>query len=219
MEASGAHFISAQSLSPRVKLLTRETLLADPFAQFTAWFEEAKACPGIRLPEAMCLSTVDPGGLPDGRMLLLKQYDRRGFVFYTGLQSTKGRALLAFPRAALTFYWEELDRQVRIQGTTELVAEDEADAYFATRPRPSQIAAHASEQSAPLADRAALERRVEELRAAFEGKPVPRPRHWGGLRVVPLRCEFWQSRPDRLHDRFVFTRLGRDMWETTMLYP
>lgn len=206
-------------MNSNVKTLTRENLLRDPILQFTAWLDEARRHPDIAYPDAGCLSTVDPDGSPNGRMVILKSFDERGFVFYTNLHSTKGRSLLARPKAALTFYWGQLGRQVKIQGDTEVVGEEEADAYFCTRPRPAQIAAWASEQSAVLENRSVLDRRVAELTKRFEGQEVPRPPFWTGFRVIPLEIEFWQERPNRLHDRFLFTRTGQQKWEITRLYP
>jgi pyridoxamine 5'-phosphate oxidase len=187
--------------------------------QFARWFEQAAAHPGLTYPDPVCLSTIGPDGWPDSRMVLLKAFDRDGFVFYTNTHSPKARALLALPRAALCFYWQPLGRQVRVQGTTHCVTQDEADAYWATRSRDSQLGARASDQSAVLADPASFERRVDEINRAFQGRPVPRPPHWSGFRVVPRRMEFWRERPGRLHDRFVYLQAGADRWEIQQLYP
>lgn len=189
----------------------------DPFTHFAAWFEEAAANePG--LPEAMTLATVSPKGHPSTRMVLLKAHDERGFVFYTNFDSAKGQDLLGNPHASLCFHWKSLGRQVRIDGAVSRVGDDEADAYFASRPRGSQIGAWASEQSATVESRAALEARVDEVAAAYEGRDVPRPPHWSGFRLAPSRIEFWQDRPDRLHDRHVFERDGEG-WRTLRLQP
>lgn len=195
--------------------LDRGGLADDPFGQFDRWFDEARA--GEKLPEAACLSTIDGDGYPDGRMVLLKARDPRGFSFYTNLNSSKGRALLARPRAALTFHWMSLERQVRVQGDVERVDDAEADAYFATRPRGSQLGAWASDQSEPIASRQVLLGRVAEIERLHPAS-VPRPPHWTGLRIVPLRVEFWQGRPDRLHDRFVYRREG-PAWTLARLAP
>jgi len=204
----------------RFPQLTREMLADDPLVQFDRWFEFARARSGVEMPEAACLSTVDGEDYPDGRIVLLKARDLRGFVFYTNLQSAKGRALTARPRASLVFYWEKLGRQVRVQGDVERVSDAESDAYFATRPRGSQIGAWASAQSSVVASREALHERVAEITAQHEGGAVPRPPHWGGLRIVPRRIEFWQGMPDRLHDRFAYRRSSeRDGWQIERLAP
>ena len=190
---------------------------ADPFALFETWLKAADdAEPGD--PNAMALATVDADGLPDVRMVLLKGFDRDGFVFYTNTQSAKGRELTANPKAALLFHWKSLRRQVRIRGAVEPVTAEEADAYFATRARHSQIGAWASDQSQPLPDRVALEKRVAEFGLKFGLGKVPRPPHWSGYRVKPETIEFWRDRPFRLHERLVFQRVGTN-WETSRLFP
>jgi pyridoxamine 5'-phosphate oxidase len=190
--------------------------MIDPIEIFRELFEKARqACVE---PDAMVLATVDPDGQPAGRYVLLKAFDRRGFVFFTNLQSRKARALAANPHAALCFYWAPLEKQVRIEGTAEPVANDEADAYFATRPRPFQIGAWASTQSAPLDHRGSLEQRVADATRRFEGTAVPRPPFWSGFRVVPSSIEFWTRDPDRLHVRERYDRTG-DAWTRTVLFP
>lgn len=189
----------------------------DPLAQFTAWLDEAKASE-INDPTAMALATVDPDGLPDARMVLLKEYDARGFVFYTNYESAKGRELIATPKAALLFHWKSLRRQVRIRGAVSPVSPEEADLYFASRPRDSRIGAWASDQSRPLEGRFALEKRVAEYALKFGLGDVPRPPHWSGFRVDPAEIEFWKDGAFRLHDRLVYRRVG-DGWATTRLYP
>ncbi len=190
----------------------------NPLEQFAVWFQEAKNNPEIKLPDAMCLSTVDEKGFPDARMVLLKGFDESGFVFYTNFNSPKAKSLLRVPQAALTFYWEKLKRQVRIRGTTKKVSEIEADAYFKTRPRDSQIGAWASDQSATLDSRATLEKKFQEFSKKFEGAEVPRPKHWGGFRLVPSQIEFWTECPNRLHDRFLYIRSPKG-WAMQRLAP
>ncbi|HVM22154.1 MAG TPA: pyridoxamine 5'-phosphate oxidase [Sphingomicrobium sp.] len=190
---------------------------ADPFQLFDAWFAEARAAE-INDPEAMALATADALARPSVRMVLLKRHGPRGFAFYTNEGSRKGDELAANPRAALLFHWKSLRRQVRIEGRIERVANEEADAYFATRARDSQIGAWASDQSRPLDRRETFEVRCAEVTQRFEGQDVPRPPHWGGYRLVPERIEFWSDRPHRLHERRLFTREGED-WTEGLLYP
>jgi pyridoxamine 5'-phosphate oxidase len=201
---------------PDMPPLRRSDLDPDPIAQFGAWLRRAEE--EVPLPEAMTLATVDSDGAPDARMVLLKGFDERGFRFFTNEASAKGRQLEANPRAALILYWRELDRQVRVRGAVERLTEEESDAYFATRPRDSQIGAWASRQSEPLPDRDALDQRVAEHEARFGGSVVPRPPHWGGFLLRPARIEFWQGQVGRLHDRFRYTRSGED-WEIERLAP
>ena len=184
-----------------------------------AWFDEAvKGEP--RDPTAMSLATVDPDGMPDVRTVLLKGVDGRGFVFYTNTESSKGRELAANPRAALLFYWKSLNRQIRIRGPVERVTPEEADAYFATRPKGAQIGAWASQQSRPLESRLAFEKAVAVYTAKYAVGTVPRPPNWSGYRIVPIEFEFGQDRPFRLHDRIVFRRPEPGAgWSKTRLYP
>jgi pyridoxamine 5'-phosphate oxidase len=193
-----------------------EIVEPDPMAVFGCWLSEASGAE--ELAEAMTLATAAPDGTPAARMVLLKGYDARGFVFYTNLDSRKAAQLADDPKAALCFMWKSLRRQVRIEGTTEPVTPAEADAYFASRPRDSQIGAWASEQSRELASRDVLERRVELFARRFAAGAVPRPSFWSGFRIVPLRIEFWEERPFRLHDRWLYIRDG-EAWRRQRLFP
>ena len=189
----------------------------DPFALFDAWYAEARQTE-VNDSNAMALATVGADGQPSVRMVLLKGHDPRGFVFYTNLNSRKARELIDTPKAALLFHWKSLRRQVRIEGVVSGVSEAEADTYFATRGRDSQLGAWASDQSQPLPSRDVFEAQFEEMQARFEGQDVPRPPHWSGFRVTPARIEFWQDRAHRLHERRLFTRDG-DGWGEGLLYP
>jgi pyridoxamine 5'-phosphate oxidase len=189
----------------------------DPIARFRRWFAAAAAA-RLPQPEAMALATADRRGRPSVRIVLLKHADRDGFVFYTNARSRKGREMAENPWASLVAHWQPLGRQVRIEGRVEPVSAAEADAYWATRPRESQLGGAASDQSAPIASRAALLRRWRELARRYAGRAVPRPPHWTGFRVVPTAIEFWTLRPFRMHDRELFTRTRRG-WRVTRLQP
>ena len=192
----------------------------DPIALFSAWLEDAEASEPND-PAAVALATVDASGLPDVRMVLLKEFDARGFVFYTNFESTKGAQLLASRKAAMCFHWKSLRRQVRVRGPVEIVSDAEADAYFASRPQGSRIGAWASDQSRPLASREVLEEKVAALGAEYGDGPVPRPPHWSGFRLMPTQIEFWHDGQFRLHDRAIFTPRGEPGtgWDVERLYP
>lgn len=193
-------------------------VLPDPIAQFERWFNEAVAYP-VPEPTAMHLATVGEHGLPSGRMVLLKGLSPEGFVFYTNYESRKGHHLGQSPHCALTFFWQPLERQVRIEGLAQRLSAQESLAYYQSRPRGSQIGAWASPQSQPIADRAELERRFRETEARFEHQPtLELPPYWGGYRVIPRMLEFWQGRPSRLHDRIVYERTDTG-WALSRLAP
>jgi pyridoxamine 5'-phosphate oxidase len=196
--------------------LRRSALSADPIEPFRDWYE--RAVREVPLAHAVTLATVDAEGAPDARMVLLKGFGQRGFRFFTNLDSTKSAQLAATPRAALVFYWRELDRQVRVRGGVDRLPDAEADEYFATRPRDSQVGAWASPQSQPLPDRASLDRRSEEAERRFAGAEVQRPEFWGGFAVRPDQIEFWQGQAARLHDRFRYERTTEG-WSLERLAP
>jgi len=198
-------------------ILSEKDVAPDPYAQFAHWYARALATQKP-LPHAAALATATRSGRPSLRMVLLKGFDARGFVFYTNYRSSKGRDLASNPRASLLFYWGSLERQVRVDGTVAKVARRESDDYFATRPRGSQLAAWASPQSEPLPDRAALERGFAALAEKYSGE-VPRPPEWGGYRLAPEAIEFWQGREDRLHDRVRYRRARNGRWVIERLAP
>lgn len=198
-------------------LLRGGDLAADPVTQFSSWWTAAES--EVPLPDAMSLATVGPGGSPDARMVLLKGFGPEGFRFFTNYESSKGAQLALDPRAALVIYWRELDRQVRVRGTAERLADEDSDAYFETRDRDSRLGAWASPQSRPLPGRADLERRLEQAVERFAETPdVPRPPHWGGFLLRHEEVEFWQGQRARLHDRFLYTREGAG-WRIDRLGP
>lgn len=198
--------------------LTEAGSHADPIEQFCRWFDEALDA-DLHEPNAMTLATATPGGRPSARVVLLKGFDERGFVFYTNYEGRKAREIEANPNCALVFYWGELERQVRVEGRVGRIPERESDAYFASRPRGSRIGAWASEQSRPAQSRDVLEERLRALEAEYDGREIPRPPFWGGYRVEPEVVEFWQGRENRLHDRLVYRRSGGGVWERERLQP
>jgi pyridoxamine 5'-phosphate oxidase len=193
------------------------TLSDEPFALFAEWLDEATASE-VNDPNGTALATVDETGLPNVRMVLLKDFDERGFVFYTNFESNKGREILSSMKAAMCFHWKSLRRQVRIRGNVEVVSDAEADDYYATRPRQSRLGAWASAQSRPLAARQVLVDAVSEMNAKYPGDAIPRPAHWSGFRIVPSNIEFWQDGEFRLHDRIEFRHSGSG-WTKARLYP
>lgn len=197
--------------------LAADVVAPDPFEQFRAWLDDALRAETIVEPNAMSVATVGANARPSARIVLLRQWDTRGFVFYTNYESRKGAELTAHPFAALLFWWGGLERQIRIEGTVERVPDVESDAYFATRPRGHRLSAWASHQSAVVPDRETLQRAMDEAGARF-GDDVPRPPFWGGYRVVPDRFEFWQGRPNRVHDRIAYER-NADGWSVVRLSP
>jgi pyridoxamine 5'-phosphate oxidase len=203
---------------PNLPPLIERNLDPNPIKQFERWLDEVV---GAKIPQAksMTLATATKKGVPSAGMVLLKHVDADGFVFYTNYSSQKGKELAENPRASLVFYWEELHPQVRIEGTVSKVSSKESDVYFQTRPRESQISAHASAQSDIIGSRDELERRFEELQRKFEGQPVPRPSHWGGYRLKPTRIEFWQSGYARLNDRIVYELQKDASWKMKRLAP
>ena len=198
--------------------LTEADAASDPIEQFRSWFDEALAA-GLHEPNAMTLATATPEGRPSARVVLLKGFDERGFVFYTNYEGRKGGELEANPYCSLVFYWGELERQVRVEGRASRVSEEDSDEYFGSRPRGSQLGAWASEQSRPVEGRGALEERLRGLEAEYEEREVPRPSFWGGYRVEPEVIEFWQGRENRLHDRLVYRRSDNGEWGRERLQP
>lgn len=199
-----------------LKGLHESDLDANPLLQFSKWFEEVLAA-GLEEPNAMVLGTIHHQ-FPTSRIVLLKDLDT-GFKFFTNYMSSKGRDIEKNPRVSLTFFWKELERQVRIEGIAEKTSEEESDEYFQTRPRGSQIGAWVSKQSSVIESREVLEKATQELEEKFAGVPVTRPEHWGGYRVIPQYLEFWQGRPSRLHDRLAYIKVNEDYWKIERLSP
>jgi pyridoxamine 5'-phosphate oxidase len=198
--------------------LHRAQLANDPIEQFRRWFDEAKAGSGQPNPNAMTVCTISQDGWPEGRPVLLKSFDSAGFVFYTNFQSDKGRALLANPRIEAVFHWDNLGRQIRIRGEVVRVSDADADAYFRTRARGSQIGAWASDQSREVASFEVMDEKFHNVEIQYAGNEVPRPPHWSGFRIVPNRIEFWQADPFRFHDRFRYTFLN-NQWNLNRFFP
>jgi len=199
--------------------LLESDLEKSPFRQFHRWFEDARQQQNVYPPEAMTVSTCGSDGIVTSRMSLLKGCDDRGFVFFTNYNSRKGTQISENPRVSLCFYWPALERQVRVEGVAVKTTAEESDAYFATRPRGSQLGAWASNQSAVIPGRGDLDQRFRDLEANYGDRPVPRPPHWGGYRVIPVEIEFWQGRSDRLHDRFVYRLREPKDWIIERLSP
>lgn len=190
----------------------------DPFILFQEWLSDAEKTE-MNDPNAMSIASVGPDGMPSVRMVLLKGFDERGFVFYTNLESQKGHELMAHPKAALCFHWKSLKRQVRVEGEVLLVSDEEADAYYSSRARDSRIGAWASKQSQPMQGRFELEQRVAKFALKFGIGSIPRPVFWSGFRIVPTKIEFWKDKPFRLHERIVYRRNANGAWETCVLFP
>ena len=198
--------------------LSETEIDSNPFAQFKEWFDRALSA-DILEPNAMMVATTTPEGKPSARMVLLKDFDARGFVFYTNYNSHKAQELAENPQAALVFWWAELQRQIRISGRVEKVLDSESDKYFYSRPFSSRLGAWASNQSEVIENREVLEQHLEELKEKYQDREVPRPSHWGGIRVIPAEIEFWQGRSSRLHDRLVYTRMEDGSWKIERLSP
>jgi pyridoxamine 5'-phosphate oxidase len=191
---------------------------ADPMSQFAHWFKEVEAAGGVKEPNAMSLATLGADGFPKARIVLLKEYNLEGFVFYTNYQSEKGQSIAQHPQVGLSFFWPNLERQVIIKGKIQKVPEEQSDAYFKSRPKESQLGALVSDQSSVIDDRSVLEEKMNALVAQFENKTIERPNHWGGYVVLPTMVEFWQGRPSRLHDRIRY-RLEDNIWIKERLAP
>ncbi|EHC15111.1 pyridoxamine 5'-phosphate oxidase [Fischerella thermalis] len=198
--------------------LNETDVAPNPFIQFQKWFDEALTAQLLE-PNAMTVATATTDGKPSARMVLLKDFDERGFVFFTNYNSHKGQELAENPQAALVFWWAELERQVRICGRVEKVSENDSDRYFQSRPFNSRLGAWASNQSEVIESRIILEQRLQELKAKYKNQDIPRPPHWGGLRVIPTEIEFWQGRSSRLHDRILYIRLDDGDWKIQRLSP
>jgi len=202
----------------KLQTLSENDILKDPFAQFNKWWQETINA-GVDEPNAMTLATASADGMPDGRIVLLKGFDEKGFAFYTNYNSTKGQQLLENPRATLVFFWKELERQIRISGLVSLAPGNMSDDYFNSRPLGSRIGAWASPQSEAIESREWLEANERRISEVWVGKAIPRPGHWGGYVVKPIKMEFWQGRPSRLHDRILYTLQTSGSWKIERLAP
>ena len=209
--------ISILRRSYSLKELSRNSVSSDPIAQFSVWMNEAVSS-DLQEPNAMTLATANKAGIPSARTVLLKGFDKRGFVFYTNYESSKAEELKENPVASLLIFWAELERQVRIIGKVDKVSQQESEKYFSSRPRDSRLGAWASKQSGVIADRETLENKFKEMKERFEGKEIPLPPFWGGYRVIPHKIEFWQGRESRLHDRICYT-LDAGSWKIERLSP
>ena len=199
--------------------LRKQDAAADPFDQFTLWFEALKSLELDIEINAMHCTTLDADGFPRTRVVLLKSFDRQGFQFFTNYNSQKGQDIARHPKVSLSFFWPDIERQVHIKGTAERLTKEESDAYFAVRPRGSQIGAHVSDQSSVIESRDYLEQRLADIESLYQNSEIPRPDHWGGYRVIPEHYEFWQGRENRLHDRLRYTPLTRASWIIERLAP
>lgn len=199
--------------------LLEEEIPQDPFELFHGWIRQAETDKEVEEVNTMTVSTIGTDGFPRSRVVLLKEYDKEGFVFYTNYESEKGRSLEADPKICLSFFWPASERQVIIKGTARKTSDEDSDAYFRSRPRESQLGAWASRQSSEIPSREFLERRLEDLEHEYKDKEVPRPERWGGYKVYPVDIEFWQGRPSRLHDRICYSKEGKDNWKLKRLAP
>ena len=199
--------------------LLEEEIPQDPLELFHGWIRQAETDKEVEEVNTMTVSTIGTDGFPRSRVVLLKEYDKEGFVFYTNYESEKGRSLEADPKICLSFFWPASERQVIIKGTARKTSDEDSDAYFRSRPRESQLGAWASRQSSEIPSREFLERRLEDLEHEYKDKEVPRPERWGGYKVYPVDIEFWQGRPSRLHDRICYSKEGKDNWKIKRLAP
>jgi pyridoxamine 5'-phosphate oxidase len=199
-------------------ILSKDSVSQDPFVQFQLWFSDARKSAEIHEANTMTLATLGPDGFPRGRVVLLKEYDEEGFIFYTNYRSEKGKALQEHPKACISFFWPSLERQIIIKGVTKKTSEEQSQNYFSSRPKGSQLGALVSQQSKTVENRAQLERNLADLEKKYKEKEVPKPAHWGGYKLLPIEFEFWQGRANRLHDRIRYL-LHNNTWEISRLQP